>query len=101
MNLTFDNFLHKILTNKMTLKKIQNKEAAIGINRNYFGFDNGSLRYLNKLKSATHAVSTIVGKCFLSFKEPIRGKLLKRSKQLTNQKLPTIVDKLFLSPKLT
>ena len=101
INLIFDNFLRKILTNKITLKKIQHEEAAIGITWNNFGFDRGSFGYLNKLKSATQAVSTIVGKCFLGFNQPIRSKVLKRSKQLTNQKLPTIVDKLFLSPKLT
>ena len=95
-NSTFNDLLRKILTNKVALKKIQHKEAAIGINQNYFGFKQGSLKYSNKLKSATHAVSMIVGKCFLGFYQPIRSKLLKTFKQLTNQKLPTIIDKLFL-----
>ena len=67
MNSTFHHLLRKILTNKVTLKKIQHKEGAIGIDRNNFGFNQGSLRYLNKLKGATHAVSMIVGKCFLGF----------------------------------
>ena len=31
-NSTFDDLLRKILTNKVTLKKIQHKEDAIGIN---------------------------------------------------------------------
>ena len=99
-NSTFNQFLCKILTNKSTRKKFQLIEGTKQIDSNNFHHNWRSLRCLNKLKTVTQAVSTIMGKCFWGCWQPIRCQLLRTLDQLTNQKLPIIVDKLFLSQKM-
>ena len=94
-NSTYFELLRNILTNKCTMKKNQHREVTMGIIWNNFWINWWSLRCSNKLKTVTQAVWTIMGKCFLGFLQPIRTKLLKTLKQLTNQKLPIIVHKLF------
>ena len=94
------NFYAKFSLTNGQLKKIQQKEDIINNNWNNFGLNQKSLRYLNKSKTVTQAVCTIMGKCFWGCWQPIRCQLLKTLDQLTNQKLPIIVDKLFLSQKM-
>ena len=53
--LTFFELLREILTSKHAPKKIQHKEAMMQVGWRYFGFSQGSLSYLNKLKYVTQA----------------------------------------------
>ena len=76
-NMTFYQFLCKILTNKSTRKKIQLVEGTKEINSNNFHHNWRSLRCLNKLKCVTQVYSTILGHCFYCFWQPIRRQLLK------------------------
>ena len=76
-NMTFYQFLCKILTNKSTRKKIQLVEGTKEIVSNNFRHNWRSLRCLNKLKCVTQVYSTILGHCFYCFWQPIRRQLLK------------------------